>query len=129
MVPLRAELVAMDSQKRENIVRWYRAWVSLAECSISMEEQKMRAALFSVALGILGITCVADKSSAEVFQFLHRNDVLAALYTPRPEHADPNIRQIKECTGNTFQCRLGVSTWCCPNGKKCDYDDNPGTCK
>ena len=27
-----------------------------------------------------------------------------------------------KCSSGSFCCRVGGSGWCCPNGKKCDYD-------
>ena len=49
-----------------------------------------------------------------------------AWFNARPAQ-DSMIMNVKECTGNTFQCRLGVSTWCCENGKTCDTET--GGCK
>ena len=86
----------------------------------------MRATSVAILAAMAGAFLMTGAYAEETLLRL-KPKIATALFTPRPMPQDNNFYRIKECTGNTFQCRVGVSTWCCDNGKRCDYD--VGGCK
>jgi hypothetical protein len=58
---------------------------------------------------------------------LAQDTTLANLLAPKPIMSPrQEIIRVQQCPGQQ-QCRVGVSSWCCPNNKRCD--DDVGGCK